>query len=48
MKKFLGFLIIVIISISCKNTEQKQTEHAGDTRFKEIIHKDYELHKVLK
>ncbi|MGJ8551046.1 hypothetical protein [Winogradskyella wichelsiae] len=45
MKKFLGFIIIVMLT-SCRNSAKKQI--TTETKFEEIIHTNYELNKVSK
>lgn len=43
MKKFLVFILISIVAISCKNTKTEKLENAVTVEFEEIIKDRYEL-----
>jgi len=48
MKKLLGIILILIVSISCKNTEKKEVENSTKKTFQEIKKDNYELYKPIR
>ncbi|MFB9053592.1 hypothetical protein ACFFVB_10945 [Formosa undariae] len=48
MKKLLGIIIVITLTFSCKNKENKKTETTVKTEFQEVTTTDYVLNKPTK
>ncbi len=47
MKKFIGILLILVISISCKSKLYRKNQNIAKTEYKKIVEDKYELNKPV-
>ena len=48
MTRFLGIILILVISVSCKNKSYKKNQNTYRTEYKKIVEDNYELNKPIK